>query len=365
MGYNTFGRFFRVSTFGQSHGSAIGVVIDGCPAGFTVDVAAIQMQLNRRKPGQSAVTTARNEVDKVEVISGLLDNITTGQPIAFSISNNDARADDYNHIKDVYRPSHADFTYEMKYGLRHASGGGRASARETANWVIAGSLAQQLLLSLGVKITAYVSQVGTVVLQKSSNELNLLNIDNNIVRCPDAETAATMIAYLEKIKAEGDTCGGCISALATGVPVGWGEPVFEKLHAQLAAAMCTINAVHGFEYGSGFSGAGMLGSAHNDAFTVDEIGNTVTKTNYSGGIQGGISNGMPIYCKVAFKPVASIMQPQQTIDKKNNKVLLEVTGRHDPCVVPRAVPIVEAMFALVLINAYLANNNAKWPINFK
>ncbi|MBL7926986.1 MAG: chorismate synthase [Bacteroidia bacterium] len=361
MGLNTWGRYFRVSTFGESHGPAIGVIIDGCPAGFILDLQAIQHQLNRRRPGQSALTTTRNEADTLQVLSGLLNGTTTGQPMAFMLNNADAIPSQYQSIKGAYRPSHADYTYEAKYGIRHDAGGGRASARETANWVIAGAVAQQLLASLGVKISAFVSQVGSIVLNKKTEELDLNLIDSNAIRCPDATTAQQMADYLMDVKAAGDTCGGCITAIATGVPAGWGEPVFEKLHAQLAAAMCTINAVHGFEYGSGFSGASMLGSQHNDVFTTNSNQKVITQTNYSGGIQGGISNGMPIYCKVAFKPVASINQLQQTVNNKSETVSIKVEGRHDPCVVPRAVPVVEAMFALVLINAHLANNQAKWP----
>lgn len=359
MAGNTFGTLFRITTFGESHGPAIGVVIDGCPANFKLDLDFIQQQLDRRKPGQSKITTQRKESDTFEVLSGLFEGKTTGHPLAFLIRNEDARSKDYSHIKDAYRPSHADFTYQQKYGIRDYRGGGRSSARETATRVLAGAVAMQFLNSIGVTVTAYVSQTGAIALNKNIEELDLSTIENTIVRCPDAETASKMIAYISELKAQGDSCGGIISCIANGVPVGLGEPVFNKLHADLGKAMLSINAVHGFEYGSGFASAAMKGSEHNDIFyNEDKI--IKTKTNNSGGIQGGISNGMPISFRVAFKPVATILQNQKSVTTSGNEIDLENTGRHDPCVVPRAVPIVEAMCALVLMDHYLLNKTAKW-----
>lgn len=364
MPSNSFGKNFRITTFGESHGPAIGVVIDGCPSNFSLDVEHIQQQLDRRKPGQSKITTQRKESDTFEIISGFFEGKTTGQPLTFLIRNEDAKSKDYENIKDTFRPSHADYTYLHKYGIRDYRGGGRSSARETANWVIAGAVAQQFLKTLGVTIHAYVSQAGTIKLDRHYDEIDLDKIENNMVRCPDETVADAMIAYISDLKSKGDTCGGVISCVVKNIPAGLGEPVFDKLHADLAKAMMTINAAHGFEYGSGFAGAAMKGSEHNDSFVSQVATNggqkDVTSTNNSGGIQGGISNGMPVYFRVAFKPVATILQSQQTVNTKGEAVELQNTGRHDPCVVPRAVPVVEAMCALVLFDHYLRNKTVQW-----
>jgi len=353
MAGNTFGNLFRVSTFGESHGKAIGGVIDGCPSGIVLDMAAIQKDLDRRKPGQSAIVTQRKEPDEVEFFSGVFEGKTTGTPIGFAIHNTNQKSKDYGHIKDSYRPSHADYVYDKKYGFRDYRGGGRSSARETASRVVAGAIAKQFLK--GVEINAFVSQVGELKLEKSYLDLDLSLTETNNVRCPDLETAAKMEAYIKSIKKEGDTIGGIITCVAKNVPVGLGEPVFDKLHAELGKAMLSINAVKGFEYGSGFDGVAMKGSAHNDQFNSDGS----TKTNYSGGVQGGISNGMDIYFNVAFKPVATVIQAYETIDKEGNTVKTQGKGRHDPCVVPRAVPIVEAMTAMVLADYALLNRTIK------
>ncbi len=353
MAGNTFGNLFKLTTFGESHGVAIGGVIDGCPAGVTIDVKAIQAELDRRKPGQSAIVTQRKEPDTVAFYSGIFEGVTTGTPIGFVIKNANQKSKDYSHIKDSYRPSHADYTYDQKYGVRDYRGGGRSSARETASRVVAGAIAKQILPEL--KINAYVSGVGSVKLDKPYTELDFKLTETNIVRCPDPEMAANMEQYIKQIRKEGDTVGGVVSCAISGVPVGLGEPVFDKLHAELGKAMLSINAVKGFEYGSGFAGAELKGSQHNDLFNPDGS----TKTNLSGGIQGGISNGMDIYFNVAFKPVATIMQDQETIDKDGNMVNMQGKGRHDPCVVPRAVPIVEAMAALVLVDYWLMNRTVK------
>ena len=350
---NSVGQLFRLSTFGESHGTAIGGIVDGCPAGLSLDVKDIQKELDRRKPGQSSIATSRKESDTVQILSGLFEGKTTGAPIGFLIPNEDQRTKDYSNLKDVYRPSHSDFTYDSKYGFRDFKGGGRSSARETANWVVAGAIAKQLLHS--VNINAFVSSIGEEILMKPYQDLDFKQTENNLVRCPDAEVAIRMITAIEQAKAEGDSLGGTITCVAQGVPAGWGEPIFDKLHARLGQFMLSINAVKGFEYGSGFSGAKMKGSEHNDIFT--DGGKTTS--NLSGGIQGGISNGMDIYFRVAFKPTATIMKEQSTINKKGETVKLQVEGRHDPCVVPRAVPIVEAMTAMVLADFYLLNKNAK------
>ncbi|WP_047245214.1 chorismate synthase [Maribacter thermophilus] len=342
MAGNSFGNLFRVTTFGESHGRAIGGVLDGCPAGIALDLSLIQKDLDRRKPGQSAIVTQRKEPDEVEIYSGMFEGKTTGTPIGFAIHNTNQKSKDYGHIKDSYRPSHADYVYDKKYGFRDYRGGGRSSARETASRVVAGAIAKQFLQD--VEITAYVSQVGNLKLEKSYSGLNLSAAEKNAVRCPDPEMASKMEAYIKEIKKQGDTIGGVITCVAKNVPVGWGEPAFDKLHAELGKAMLSINAVKGFEYGSGFNGVTMKGSEHNDPFNSDGS----TKTNYSGGIQGGISNGMDIYFNVAFKPVATVIQGYETIDREGNMVKTQGKGRHDPCVVPRAVPIVEAMTALVL-----------------
>ncbi|SNR44958.1 chorismate synthase [Maribacter sedimenticola] len=353
MAGNSFGNLFKVSTFGESHGKAIGGVIDGCPSGITLDLAAIQKDLDRRKPGQSAIVTQRKEPDEVEFFSGIFEGKTTGTPIGFAIHNTNQKSKDYGHIKDSYRPSHADYVYDQKYGFRDYRGGGRSSARETASRVVAGAIAKQFLK--GIEIQAFVSQVGNLKLNKDYRELDLSQTENNIVRCPDQEMASQMEDYIKAIKKEGDTIGGVITCVAKNVPIGLGEPVFDKLHAELGKAMLSINAVKGFEYGSGFDGVTMKGSEHNDQFNTDGT----TKTNYSGGIQGGISNGMDIYFNVAFKPVATVIQGYETIDRQGNKVQTQGKGRHDPCVVPRAVPIVEAMTALVLADFTLINRAIK------
>ena len=359
MAGNSFGEIFRITTFGESHGKAIGVVIDGCPAGLGIDLDFIQQELDRRKPGQSAITTQRKESDTFEILSGIFDGRTLGSPIAITIKNEDAKPEDYTHLKDVYRPSHADFTYETKYGLRDYRGGGRASARETAARVIAGAIAKQLLKKSGIEIAAYVSSVGKIQLEKEYQQLDLSKTESNMVRCPDEETANRMIKLIQETKEKGDTVGGIISCVIKNTPVGLGEPVFDKLHADLAKAMLSINAVHGFEYGSGFAGTKMNGSEHNDVFEKSSDDKIITQSNNSGGIQGGISNGMDIYFNVAFKPVATIMQSQTTIDKEGNETEIKGKGRHDPCVVPRAVPIVEAMAALVLADHLLRNKVSK------
>lgn len=349
MAGNTFGTLFKLTTFGESHGAAIGGVIDGCPAGLVLDLDAVQQELNRRKPGQSAIVTQRKEPDTVEFLSGIFEGKTTGTPLGFIIKNANQKSKDYTHLKDVYRPSHADFTYDKKYGNRDYRGGGRSSARETACRVVAGAIARQLLKN--VSIQAYTSSVGDIYLKKPYQDLDLSNTESNEVRCPDTKVAEKMINRIKEIRKQGDTIGGTVTCVLKNVPVGLGEPVFDKLHAHLGKAMLSINAVKGFEYGSGFCGTEMKGSEHNDVFNE----NGSTNTNLSGGIQGGISNGMAIYFRVAFKPVATIMQEQDTIDSAGNKVKMQGKGRHDPCVVPRAVPIVEAMAALVLADFYLLN----------
>lgn len=353
MAGNTFGSIFKLITFGESHGVAIGGVIDGCPAGIKVDFDAIQLEMNRRKPGQSTIVTQRKEPDAVKFLSGIFEGTTTGTPIGFIIENTNQKPKDYTHIKDVFRPSHADYTYFEKYGQRDYRGGGRSSARETACRVVAGALAKQFLKT--IEINAYTSSVGEIVLNKSYKELNLANAETNDVRCPDSEVAAQMISKIKSIRKQGDTIGGVISCIIKNVPIGLGEPVFDRLHAQLGKAMLSINAVKGFQYGSGFKGTQLKGSQHNDSFNP----NGSTKTNLSGGIQGGISNGMDIYFDVAFKPVATIMKAQDTIDNKGKKIEMQGKGRHDPCVVPRAVPIVEAMAALVLADFILLNRLSK------
>ncbi len=342
MAGNSFGNLFRLTTFGESHGPALGGVIDGCPAGIQLDLDKIQLDLDRRKPGQSAIVTQRKEPDEVRFLSGVFEGKTTGTPIGFIIENTDQKSHDYSHIQDSFRPSHADYVYDQKYGFRDYRGGGRSSARETASRVVAGAIAKQLLS--GISIRAYVSSVGHIELDQPYSALNLDLAEQNIVRCPDPEKAKEMEAFIKEVRKDGDTVGGTVSCVIENVPIGLGEPVFDKLHSELGKAMLSINAVKGFEYGSGFSGTKMRGSQHNDLYNPDGT----TKTNYSGGIQGGISNGMDIYFNVAFKPVATIMKAQPTIDSQGNPVEMHGKGRHDPCVVPRAVPIVEAMAALVL-----------------
>lgn len=353
MAGNTFGKSFTLTTFGESHGPALGGVIDGCPAGVPVDINTIQKDLDRRRPGQSAIVTQRKEPDTVEIYSGVFEGKSTGTPIGFVIYNTNQKSKDYTHIKDSYRPSHADYVYDQKYGFRDYRGGGRSSARETAARVVAGSIAKQLIAP--IEIQAFVSKVGELSLPNPAAISDFSYIEQNPVRCPDAEMAAEMETYIKQVRKDGDTVGGVVTCIAKNVPVGLGEPVFDKLHAVLGQAMLSINAVKGFEYGSGFAGASLRGSAQNDLYNEDGS----TKTNNSGGVQGGISNGMDIYFNVAFKPVATIMQSQETIDNKGETVTMEGKGRHDPCVVPRAVPIVEAMTALVLADFTLQKKNSK------
>ena len=354
---NTFGNLFKLTSFGESHGSMIGGIIEGCPAGLEINKDLIQKDLDRRKPGQSKVTSPRKEDDKVQLLSGIFEGKSTGTPIGFLIPNINSKSQDYSNIKDVFRPSHADYTYEEKYGLRDYRGGGRSSARETACRVVAGSIAKQLLNNYGIKISAYVSSIGNIFADEKNMDLNK-DYDSNIVRCPDNDASEKMINLITELKSKGNTVGGQIKCIINGVKPGLGEPVFDKLHADLGKAMLSINAVKGFEYGSGFSGSKMTGSVHNDEFIV-ENGNVSTKTNNSGGIQGGISNGEEIYFKVAFKPVATIMSKQNSIDKEKNNVELSIKGRHDPCVVPRAVPIVESMAAMVLADHLLRIRTSK------
>jgi len=344
---NSIGKLFKLTTFGESHGVAIGGIIDGCPSGLKLDLKEIQRELDRRKPGQSNIVTQRKEPDQVEFLSGIFEGKTTGTSIGFIIKNTNQKSKDYSDIKDTFRPSHADYTYEKKYGLRDYRGGGRSSARETANWIVAGAVAKQLLSK--IQINAFTSSVGNIFLEKPYQELDFNLTEKNTVRCPDLVYAEKMIGHIKEIKKQGDTVGGTITCVAQNVPIGYGEPIFDKLHARLGNAMLTINAVKGFEYGSGFCGAQMKGSDHNDSFNTDGT----TKTNLSGGIQGGISNGMDIYFRVAFKPVATLLQKYDTINKDGTKVKIQGKGRHDPCVVPRAVPIVEALTAMVLADFYL------------
>jgi chorismate synthase len=357
MAANTFGEIFRLTTFGESHGKGIGLIIDGCPAGIKIDELFIQYELDRRKPGQSKIVTQRKEDESFVIQSGVFDGYSTGTPISIFIPNMDQKSKDYSHIEQVFRPSHADYTYQAKYGIRDHAGGGRSSARETAARVAAGAIAKMILNQVGVQITAYVSQVGHVMMDENK-EIQIDNIENNIVRCPDDETAQKMINLIMQVKKEGDTIGGKVACIITGCPIGLGAPVFDKLHADLGKAMLGINAVKGFEYGSGFACVAMRGSEHNDAF-IQKDGKIQTKTNHSGGIQGGISNGMPIHFNVAFKPVATIVSGQQTVDINGNESIAEGKGRHDPCVVPRAVPIVEAMAALVLVDHLLRNKTVR------
>jgi chorismate synthase len=346
---NSIGKRFTLTTFGESHGLAYGGIIDGCPSNIAIDLAFVQSELDRRKPGQSKLVSQRKESDTVQFLSGIFEGKTTGTPIGFLIENENQKSQDYDHLKDTFRPSHADFTYEKKYGLRDYRGGGRSSARETSCRVVAGAIAKQIVKD--IKINAFVSSVGTIYINKPYQELDFSKIESNAVRCPDAETAEKMENHILEIKKQGDTVGGTITCVIQNVPIGLGEPVFDKLHAELGKAMLSINAVKGFEYGSGFCGAQMKGSEHNDLHNPDGT----TKTNLSGGIQGGISNGMDIYFRVAFKPVATLIQNQKVLTKENSIIEQQGKGRHDPCVVPRAVPIVEAMAAIVLADFYLLN----------
>ena len=348
---NSFGKIFKLTTFGESHGPCIGGIIDGSPSNIDIDISKIQYDLDRRRPGQSKIVTQRKEDDKVEILSGVFEGKTTGTPIGFIIKNKDQKSKDYDHIKDIFRPSHADYVYEKKYGNRDYRGGGRSSARETACRVVAGSIAKQILKN--IKIVGFVKSVGSISLKSTYKNYNLSDSEKNIVRCPDENTAKKMEELIIKTRKNGDTVGGVVSCVVSGVPIGLGEPVFDKLHAELGKAMLSINAVKGFEYGSGFDGTKMFGSKHNDQF--DSEGKTIT--NFSGGIQGGISNGMDIFFNVAFKPVATIMKSQKTINKDGDSKEMKGKGRHDPCVVPRAVPIVESMAALVILDNMLINNS--------
>jgi len=381
---NTFGTLFRLTTFGESHGAAIGGVIDGCPAGLVLDLDFIQAELDRRRPGQSRLTTARKEGDRVEFLSGVLDideskmmntnhqssiinrqssiKVSTGTPIGFIVRNENQHSSDYEDLRDVFRPSHADYTYYIKYGLRDYRGGGRSSARETISRVVGGAIAKLALRQLGIDVKAWTQQVGTIACDRDYTKLDLSLIESNAVRCPDPEAAQRMEDLILQVKGDGDTIGGIIAGVITGCPVGLGEPVFGKLHAQLGAAMLSINAVKGFEYGEGFAGVTQRGSEQNDLFKAEDKPHSTsnfklsTVSNHSGGIQGGISNGQPIPFRVAFKPVATLLQPQDTVDIYGNPVTINPRGRHDPCVLPRAVPIVEAMAAMTILDAWLLNH---------
>lgn len=353
MAFNSFGNILRLTSFGESHGVAIGGVIDGFPAGVKLDLEAVQKELDRRKPGQSKIVTQRKEPDTVEFLSGIFEGKSTGTSIGFVIRNTNQRSKDYSHNTNVYRPSHADFTYDKKYGIRDYRGGGRSSARETANWVVAGALAKQLISH--ISINAFTSSVGEIEMSKDYSHLDFAQTESNIVRCPDSEMAEKMIDKIKEIRKQGDTIGGTITCVAQNVPVGLGEPIFHKLHAELGKAMLSLNAVKGFEFGSGFEGTKMKGSEHNDIFNEDGT----TQTNFSGGVQGGISNGMDIHFRVAFKPVATIMQNQATINSEGEATEIMGKGRHDPCVVPRAVPVIEALTALVLADFYLMNRTRR------
>ena len=355
---NTFGHLFRLTTFGESHGEAIGGVIDGMPAGIYIDMDFIQQELNRRRPGQSALTTSRQEADKVELLSGVFEGKSTGTPIGFLVRNTNQHSNDYDNLHDVFRPSHADFTYYIKYGIRDHRGGGRSSARETIARVVGGAIAKLALRQIGVSITAYTQQVGCICLGKDYTAYDFNEIEQNPVRCPDPEKATEMEALIKEVKNAGDTIGGAICCVVKGCPVGLGEPVFGKLHAALASAMMSINAAKGFEYGEGFNGLAMRGSEQNDIFYNND-GTISTRTNHSGGIQGGISNGQDIYFRVAFKPVATLLSEQQTVDINGNEAIVKAKGRHDPCVLPRAVPIVEAMTAMTILDYYLLNKTTK------
>ena len=354
MAGNTFGKLLKLSTFGVSHGEALGGILDGCPAGLTLDFDFINLEMKRRKPGQSSIVTQRKEEDEVQFLSGIFEGKTTGTPIGFIIPNTNQKSDDYSHIKDTFRPSHADFVYEQKYGIRDYRGGGRSSARETVSRVVGGAIAKQIIPQ--IKINAFVSSVGDIFIDKPYQELDFSTIEQNPVRCPDMQVAKRMETYIKEIKKQGDTIGGTITCVIQNVPIGLGEPVFDKLHADLGKAMLSINAVKGFEFGSGFCGARMKGSEHNDAFNPDGT----TKSNLSGGIQGGISNGMDIYFRVAFKPVATLIQKQEVLNTRGEIIEQQGKGRNDPCVVPRAVPIVEAMAALVIADYFLLNRSLRF-----
>jgi chorismate synthase len=352
MAANTFGTALRLTSFGESHGNAVGGILDGFPAGINIDFDFLQAEMQRRRPGQSALSSPRNEADKVEFLSGIFEGTSTGSPIAYMVHNKDVKSSDYEHLKDSFRPSHADFTYQEKYGIRDHRGGGRSSARETLARVAGGALAKMMLRQYNIEITAYVSSIGTIDMPHGDAWPEKQAIEQSLVRCPDRGSSGKMIELIEQTRDEGDTLGGVVSCYITGVKPGLGEPVFDKLHAELGKAMLSINAVKGFEYGSGFQAARMKGSEHNDQF-VKSGQQIATKTNFSGGIQGGIANGDTIYFRVAFKPVATLMADQQTVDKQGNETTIIGKGRHDVCVVPRAVPIVEAMAALVVADQLL------------
>ncbi len=356
---NSFGNIFRLTSFGESHGKAIGGIIDGCPAGIFLDMDFIQSELDRRKPGQSELTTSRKESDQVEFLSGIFEGKTTGTPIGFIVRNNDQHSADYDNIKDVFRPSHADYTYQAKYGIRDYRGGGRSSARETISRCVAGAIAQLVLKAFGIQITAYTSQVGTIKLEKSYSELDFTLIEKNPIRCPDLDIAEKMMTLIKEVKSEGDTIGGVITCVCQGVPVGLGEPVFGKLHAALGNAMLSINAAKGFDYGMGFNGIQYKGSEVNDAFYRNPNGKIATLTNHSGGIQGGISNGEDVYFRVAFKPIPTLLKEQVTTNSSGEETTLKAKGRHDSCVLPRAVPIVESMAAITILDYFLLNKVSK------
>lgn len=355
---NTFGNIFTLTTFGESHGAGVGGVVDGMPAGIDIDIDFIQHELDRRKPGQSAITTGRKEGDVVEILSGVFEGKSTGCPIGFLVRNTNQHSKDYENVRNVYRPSHADYTYSMKYGLRDHRGGGRSSARETISRCVGGAFAKLALRQLGIDVVAYTSQVGNITLERDYRKYDLSTIESNIVRCPDAEKAAEMEKLILEVKNDGDTIGGIITCVIKGCPIGLGEPAFDKLHAQLGSAMLSINAVKGFEYGAGFEGVGQRGSEQNDIF-INENGSIRTKTNNSGGIQGGISNGEDIYFRVLFKPVATQLRPQPTVNATGEEIVHQVNGRHDPCVLPRAVPVVEAMAAMAILDNYLLNKTVQ------
>lgn len=355
---NTFGKLFTLTTFGESHGEAVGGIVDGMPAGIDIDIEFIQSELGRRRPGQSRITTSRNEADRVELLSGVFEGKSTGCPIGFIVRNANQHSSDYDNMRDLFRPSHADYTYYNKYGTRDHRGGGRTSARITISRVVGGALAKLVLRQLGISIQAYTSQVGTIALDRDYRKYDLSLTETNAVRSPDQEKARQMEALITEVKGEGDTIGGVITCVVKGCPVGLGEPEFDKLHAQLGSAMLGINAVKGFEYGEGFDGVTARGSEQNDVF-VNDNGRITTLTNHSGGIQGGLSNGQDIYFRVAFKPVATLLREQQTVDKHGNATTLKAKGRHDPCVLPRAVPIVEAMAAMVILDNYFLNFGTK------
>ncbi|MCM1522212.1 MAG: chorismate synthase [Muribaculaceae bacterium] len=356
---NTFGTIYRFTSFGESHGTAIGGVIDGMPSGVRIDLDEVQRQLDRRRPGQSAITTSRREADKVEILSGLMDGVTTGTPIGFVIRNDGHRSDDYDQFTDAYRPSHADYSYTAKYGLRDHRGGGRASARETASRVVAGAFARQALALMGITVEAYTSQIGEICVDKDYGNLDLSLTETNMVRCPDPEKAEAMSRLILNVKNAGDTVGGVATCIVRGVPAGVGDPIASRLDATLAAAMMSINAVKGFEYGMGFAGASMRGSETLDLFVPGSDEHVRTQTNRSGGIQGGISNGQDIYMRVAFKPIATLLRDIESIDAHGNPVIIKAKGRHDPCAVPRAIPVVEAMAAMTILDAVLLNRCAR------